>query len=154
MDQQTREELDEIESMFVQTARRAVSDGKQLTLEGLTPATLFFSDRPERIVGHLSTTDFVGLWAEGENSFAEDPPNAVLAFLEPGDEAPEDAVIVLRDPVTEDASISHAIDVLEGSLPETTGAVTLFIDPLGRPLSPGSVAGVHRRRRRRRGRRF
>jgi hypothetical protein len=154
MDQQTREELDEIESMFVQTARRAVSDGKQLTLEGLTPATLFFSDRPERIVGHLSTTDFVGLWAEGENSFAEDPPNAVLAFLEPGDEAPEDAVIVLRDPVTEDASISYAIDVLEGSLPETTGAVTLFIDPLGRPLSPGSVAGVHRRRRRRRGRRF
>ena len=149
MDEQTREELDEIESMFVQTAQRAVSDGKQLTLEGLTPATLFFSDRPERVVGHLSTADFVGLWAEGENSFAEDPPNAVLAFLEPGDEAPEDAVIVLRDPATTDGSISYAIDVLEGSVPEDMGAVTLFIDPLGRPLSPGSVAGVHRRRRRR-----
>ena len=153
MDEQTREELDEIESMFVQTAQRAVSDGERLTLEGLTPATLFFSDRPQRVVGHLGTADFVGLWGEGENSFAQDPPNAVLAFLEPGDDAPEDAVVVLRDPATADGSISYAIEVLEGSVPSATGPVSLFIDPLGRPLSPGSVAGVHRRRRRRR-RRF
>jgi len=154
MDEKTKEELDEIESMFVQTAQRAVSDGERLTLEGLTPATLFFSDRPQRVVGHLGTADFVGLWGEGENSFAQDPPNAVLAYLEPEDEAPEDAVVVLRDPATSDGSISYAIEVLEGSVPSATGPVSLFIDPLGRPLSPGSVAGVHRRRRRRRGRRF
>lgn len=154
MDEKTKEELDEIESMFVQTPPRAGSDGERLTLEDVTPATLFFSDRPERVVGHLSTSDFVGLWGEGENSFAEDPPNAVLAYLEPGDDAPEDAVVVLRDPKAVDGSVSYAIEVLEGSVPSTTGAVSLLIDPLGRPLSPGSVAGVHRRRRRRRGRRF
>ena len=33
----------------------------------------------------MTTVDFVGLWAEGDNSFEEAPPNAVLAFLEPGD---------------------------------------------------------------------
>src|SRR3990172_3679596 len=153
MDEKTKEELDEIESMFVQTAQRSVSDGSRLTLEGLTPATLFFSDRPQRVVGHLGTADFVGLWGEGENSFAQDPPNAVLAYLEPEDEAPEDAVVVLRDPATSDGSIAYAIEGLEGSVPSATGPVSLFIDPLGRPLSPGSVAGVHRRRRRRRGRR-
>lgn len=154
MDEKTKEELDEIESMFVQTAPRAASDGERLTLEGVTPATLFFSDRPQRVVGHLSTEDFVGLWGDGENSFAEDPPNTVVAYLEPEDDAPEDAVVVLRDPKALDGSVSYAIEVLEGSVPSVTGPVSLFIDPLGRPLSPGSVAGVHRRRRRRRGRRF
>lgn len=149
MDEHTKEQLGEIESMWVQTAQRAVNDGKRLTLEGLAPATLFFSDRPQRVVGHVGTPDFVGLWKEGGNSFAEDPPNAVLAYLEPGDDSPEDAVVVLRDPATSDGSISYAIEVLEGSVPTETGAVSLFIDPLGRPLSPGSVAGVHRRMRRR-----
>jgi hypothetical protein len=32
---------------------------------------------------------------------------------------------------------------------DTVGAVTLFIDPLGRPLSPVSPAGMNRRGRRR-----
>ena len=48
MAEQTKRQLDEIESMFVQTAHQAASDGDRLTLEGLTPATLFFSDRPQR----------------------------------------------------------------------------------------------------------
>ena len=42
-------------------------------------------------------------WGEGENSFAEDPPNAVLTFLELGDEVPEDLTVVLR-------SIRYAYD--------------------------------------------
>ena len=29
----------------------------------------------------MTTVDFVGLCAEGDNSFEEDSPNAVLAFL-------------------------------------------------------------------------
>ena len=44
----------------------------------------------------MTTVDFVDLWAEGDNNFEEDPPNAVLAFLEPSGEAPEDAVVVLQ----------------------------------------------------------
>jgi len=54
------------------------------------------------------------------NSFESDPPNAVLAFLEPGDTAPEDAVIVITNRQLE----------------------------RGGPLSPVSVAGVRRRERR------
>ena len=76
-DTQMIEELEAEQSMFVQTAQRITSDGKTLTLNEVTPSTLYFSDRPKRIVGHMATTDFVDLWGEGENSFEADPPNAV-----------------------------------------------------------------------------
>lgn len=149
MDQALLESMEANESMFVQQAHAAsVRDGR-LTLDRMTPATLYFSDRPHREVGHISNKDFVSIWDQGENSFESDPPNAVLAFLESGDGEPEDAVVVISDPQLGDGSMSYAIELLEGNLPPSTGACTLFIDPLGRPLSPGSAAGVRRRQRRR-----
>jgi len=141
--------------MFVQTAQGIDSDGKTLTLRGITPSTLYFSDRPERVVGHLTTSDFVDLWAIGDNSFESDPPNAVLAFLEPGADVPDDVVVVLKEPeLSGTGELSYAIEVLEGTVPAKTGPVSLFIDPFGRPLSPVSVCGVRRRGRRRARRRF
>ncbi len=154
MDEKLIEELEAEESMFVQTAQGATSGNGTLTLQGVTPSTLYFSDRPQRIVGHMATEDFVGMWGEGENSFEEDPPNAVLAFLEPGDTAPEDAVVVISEPRLEQGGLSYSITVLEGTVPEQAGPVTLFIDPFGRPLSPVSVCGVRRRERRRMRRRI
>jgi hypothetical protein len=62
-------------------------------------------------------------------------------------------VVVLRDPVASGSSLSYSIEVLEGAVPAESGAVTLFIDPLGRPLSPVSLAGMKRRHRRRNRRR-
>jgi len=153
-DKQMIEELEAEQSMFVQTAQGMTSDGKTLTLEAVTPSTLYFSDRPKRIVGHMTTADFVELWGEGDNSFEEDPPNAVLAFLEPGDQVPEDAVVVIQQPHLHDGQLSYSIEPLEGTLPAQAGPVTLFIDPFGRPLSPVSVCGVRRRERRRTRRRF
>jgi len=149
MDQALLEQMEANQAMFVQTAHGAVTGDGKLTLTGLTPSTVYFSDRPQRVVGHLSTDDFVSIWDRGENSFAEDPPNAVLAFLGAGDEAPEDVVVVIRDPKVGSGSITYAVETLQGTLPSSTGPCTLFIDPLGRPLSPVSVAGVHRRERRR-----
>jgi len=143
------EQLETEESMFVQTAQGIDSDGKALTLRGITPSTLYFSDRPERVVGHMTTADFVDLWAIGDNSFETDPPNAVLAFLEPGADAPDDAVVVIKEPQLSNGDLSYSIDVLEGTVPAHGGPVTLFIDPFGRPLSPVSVCGVRRRGRRR-----
>ena len=153
-DKQMIEQLETEESMFVQTAQAMSSDGTTLTLKAVTPATLYFSDRPQRIVGHMATADFVDLWAEGDNSFEKDPPNAVLAFLEPGDQVPEDAVVVIQQPHLQDSQLSYFIHALEGTVPEQAGPVTLFIDPFGRPLSPISVCGVRRRERRRMRRRF
>ena len=149
MDQKQIDQLETEESMFVQTARGITSDGATLTLRDVTPSTLFFSDRPQRVVGHMTTADFVELWGEGDNSFEADPPNAVLSFVEPGADAPTDAVIVIKKPSLNDGQLSYSIDVLEGTVPIQAGPVTLFIDPFGRPLSPVSVCGVRRRERRR-----
>jgi hypothetical protein len=148
------EQLAEQESMFVQTAQGVDSGSDTLTLKGVTPSTLYFSDRPERAVGHMTTEEFVDLWAAGENSFEADPPNAVLSFLEPGADVPDDTVVVLTEPRLSDGALSYSVDVLEGALPATGGPVTLFIDPFGRPLSPVSVCGVRRRQRRRMRRRM
>ena len=148
--EQIEQELDEIEAMFVQSAPEASVTEGVLTLHDVSASTLFFSDRPKRVVGHVSSTMFVDMWDEGQNSFAEDPPNAVLAFLESGDDVPEDVVTVIRNPRMDGAALSYDIEVLEGTIPaHAKGGVTLFIDPFGRPLSPVSAAGIHRRGRRR-----
>ena len=73
----------------------------------------------------------------------------MLAFLEPGAEAPEDAVVVISQPRLENGELSYSIETLEGTVPSQTGPVTLFIDPFGRPLSPVSICGMRRRERRR-----
>ena len=142
--------LEDIQALFAQTAREMTSDGGTVHLHGASPATLYFSDRPQRVVGHLTTKQFVEEWSVGEDSFAEDPPNAVISFVEKGDETPEDAIVVLKDPVLESDTLTYTVDILEGSLPPKGELVSVFIDPFGRPLSPVSAAGMHRRARRRR----
>jgi hypothetical protein len=149
MTEVTEQQLEDMEALFVQTAARMTSDGTNIVLEGLSPSTLYFADRPQREVGHMSTSQFVELWEEGDNSFAENPPNAVLSFAEPGDRLPEDAVVVIQSPSLDGDVLSYNITVLDGTVPSATGPCALFIDPFGRPLSPVSAAGMHRRERRR-----
>ncbi len=48
-----------VEDMFVQTASGIRTDNGTMTLLGLTPHTIYFSDRPERIVGHITTHRFL-----------------------------------------------------------------------------------------------
>ncbi len=146
----TEQQLEDIEALFVQTGTSLTSTSGSVTLHGVAPATLYFSDRPKREHGHLTTKRFVGLWNEGENSFAVDPPNAVLSFIEDdATAAPEDAVVVLSSPKIDGDKITYAIKILEGTVPARTGPVSLFIDTFGNPLSPVSVAGMRRRERRR-----
>jgi len=138
-----------IEAMFVQCAQGMTSSDGTVTFQGPAHSTFFFADRPQRVVGHLHTRKFVYEWGDGENSFAEDPPNAVVSFLEDGDTVPEEVTIELRDPHFTEETLTYNVKVLDGTLPAKAGPCSLFIDPIGRPLSPMSVAGVRRRERRR-----
>ena len=149
MSDDIEKQLEDIEALFAQTAREMTHEGDSVTFHGLSPATLFFSDRPQRVVGHLTTRQFVDEWGKGENSFADDPPNAVISFVEGGDEKPEDAIVVLKDPKMEGDSLTYTVEMLEGSLPPKGELVSVFIYPFGRPLSPVSLAGMNRRARRR-----
>ena len=154
MSEDNVQQLEEIEAMFVQSAHGMTTSNGTLAFHGLAHSTLFFADRPQRVVGHMHTRKFVDEWDEGENSFAEDPPNAVVSFLEDGDSVPEDVTIVIRDPKLEGDTLTYKVEVLDGTLPAKAGPCSLFIDPFGRPLSPVSAAGIHRRGRRRDRRRF
>ena len=150
MTEVTEQQLEDMEALFVQTAASMSSDGGRITLQGVSPSTLYFADRPQRDVGHMTSGQFVANWAAGDNSFADNPPNAVLSFAEPGDRLPEDAVVVIQDPHLDGDALTYQIKLLDGSVPTSTGPCALFIDPFGRPLSPVSAAGMHRRARRRR----
>jgi hypothetical protein len=66
------------EFLFVQTAKNIAYKDGVLTLQDVSPVTVFFSDRPKRIVGNVRNDVFFQKWTEGSNSFKRDPPNAVL----------------------------------------------------------------------------
>jgi hypothetical protein len=131
--------------LFVQTADSMAFDADQnrLTLNDISPTTLFFSDRPERIAGNMTTEAFVPFWSEGKDSFLSDPPNADISILEDG--KLRQTVVVLDDPVLENGDLHYTVKIIDGDMPVMGEHVSVFIDIIGMPLTPLSVAGVRRR---------
>ncbi len=132
--------------LFVQNAKSMTYDkaSGKLTLVGISPVTVFFTDRPERIAGNMMTSVFVPFWSEGKDSFAKDNPNANLSVLDKNSTV-ADVVVTLRNPVLKGENLSYEVAVLEGNLPAKGGPASLFIDIIGMPLTPLSYAGVARR---------
>jgi len=58
-------------------------------------------------------------------------------------------VVVIQEPRLDGNELSYSIKLLDGTVPAAAGSCALFIDSFGRPLSPVSAAGMHRRARRR-----
>jgi hypothetical protein len=135
--------------LFVQDAKAMVFDGNRLTLKGANPNIIFFCDRPVRTAGHMTRDAFMKLVSEGEDSFAVNPPNAAISIFGDSKDITQVVVTLPKRPVVSDDDLIFTIKVLDGKLPAEGGAVVMFIDPIGRPLSPTSAAGVHRRHRRR-----
>jgi hypothetical protein len=135
--------------LFVQTYQSGTitpkegSEGRYtLTLDTGTGQTVYFSDRPDRIVGAQPTAQFL----EGIGFSADNPPNAALVMETSGGET-DVAVIELFDPQLDPLSQSVSFDVgvlanwqheLEMELQEAPtdlaalapsfGAARLFID--------------------------
>ena len=139
-------QVERIDALFVQSATTFSSRPGTITLHGLADSTVYFADRPRREIGHIPSRRFVELWDTGANRFAVDPPNAVLSFLDQHGTEPEDAVVILREPRLEGDTLSYDVEILEGNLPHRSGPCALFIDVFGRPHSPASSPGTHRRK--------
>lgn len=140
----------EADFLFVQTAQGMAfaADQNRLTLRDVSPVTLFFSDRPDRIAGNMKTERFVPFWSEGTDSFLSDPPNADLSILEDGELL--QVVVVLENPVLAGTDLHYTVrHILEGTMPVLGQNVSLFIDVVGMPRTPVSAAGVRRRTYRR-----
>jgi hypothetical protein len=74
--------------MFVQSADDFKVDAAKSTfrLVKVNQQTMYFSDRPKRIVGHIKMADYLKEWTAkaGKDNFGADPPNATLSVYEPG----------------------------------------------------------------------
>jgi hypothetical protein len=138
-----------IEWLFVQNAQSVTLANGLLTLEGISPTTLFFSDRPEKIAAHGLTSEFVTFWSTGGGSdnFEKSPPNANLAIV--SEDGAEDVVMTLKNPRLVGDTLRYDVAVIEGRENVQGGPCSLFVDVIGMPLTPVSVAGVARRTTRR-----
>jgi hypothetical protein len=134
-----------VPSLIVLNARGATLQGGKLTLSGVAANSIVFADRPVRSAGHDLTAHIVEDWSNGSDSFTKDPPNATLSvFARPGDTV-KDAVVVLKSPKLAGDTLTFDVDVLEGDIAGADGAAAVFIDIIGRPLTPMSYAGAARR---------
>ena len=139
-----------VELLFVQEAGGVrFADGK-LTLTDLNPQTLYFADRPDDVAGFLTYREYVELVYSGPDNFEEEPPNATLMTVD-GDKMIETVLELSAKPVMEgEDMVFTSVKLILGEPPAEGVRAVLFIDTVGRPMSPASVAGVHRRHRRRR----
>ena len=113
-------------SLIVVNARGAKLQGQTLTLEGVSPSAVFFTTRPARGVGHMLTPDMVDIWKTG--SFAKDPPNATVSVFQKDGNGVSDIVAVLKSPKLEGDKLTFDVQVLEGSLANSDGPASIFID--------------------------
>jgi microcystin-dependent protein len=128
----------------------------QLVLDGVQRSGTWFSDRPQRDSGTVSTRRFFSNWAR--LGFVADPPNAVLSLQ--GGRKDADTVAVelgrphlsrsggelriaarlLRDPLPR---LQHLNAKLDRKLPQEFGDATLFIDNATTSSSSCSVGEIN-----------
>ena len=132
-----------VQLMFVQTADDFKADGKTLRLVNVGKQTLYFSDRPARVAGHLTMPAYLDEWTAraGPNNFAKDPPNATLSVYEGGKKENVLTVVKISDPIIEGNDLVYRYKLIEGSMPKSGGATALFIDWIG--VGGGVGPGFH-----------
>lgn len=135
-----------VPSLIVMNSAGARLDRSVLTLSGIAGNSIVFADRPVRAAGHAPTAVLLDEWNPSyPDSFAADPPNATVSVFGATEKDVFDAVVTLKNPRMQGADLLFDVDVLEGDLAGGTGPAAVFIDIIGRPLTPLSYAGVARR---------
>lgn len=112
-------------AFYTQQAAFGSGTGGVLTLSDVDDDVLVVEDRPGREVRSVSLADFAAAWDE---TFGDDPPNAVLQF--DGDEGRGQAVVELTS-MDHDAAagvVTYVFSVLHGDVPGTLERPTLVID--------------------------
>ena len=95
-----------------------------LQLNNVSDKTILFSDRPDRIVASTNTTDFIGNWSTGPNSFAVDPPNAVL-IVDDEEQRQDLAVIELFNPEYDPEANTLKYDITAENVTTSTSPLDL-----------------------------
>src|SRR5271169_4587066 len=107
-----------IQLMFVQSAEDLKVDPSKNTfrLVKVNQQTLYFSDRPQRIAGHMKMDQYLAEWAkaEGPDNFSSDPPNAILSVYEPGKDNNTVVVVKISHPVVDGNDLVYSYKIIKG----------------------------------------
>ena len=110
--------------LFVQNADGGTLTESALMLTEVSPQTGWFTDRPDRYAGQVTTENFVAYWDEGENSFAHDPPDANVTCEVDG--TVKSYVVELTEPRFDGVHLSYAVDLIGDE--SLSGALTCSSD--------------------------
>jgi len=129
-----------VQLMFVQSAESLKADDKTLRLVNVSPQTIWFTDRPVRKAGHVTLANYMKEWtaAAGKDNFSKDPPNATLSVYEAGQSENTLTVVEIFDPKVQGKDLVYRYKLIEGKVPASGGATSLFIDWIG----PGGGVGA------------
>ena len=129
--------------MFVQSAEGLKSDDKTMRLVNVSQQAIWFSDRPVRQAGHMSLKDYMKEWtaASGPNNFSKDPPNATLSVVQPNQRENTLTVVKISEPKLDGKDLVYRYALIEGQMPKTGAAPSLFIDWIG--VGGGVGPGFH-----------
>jgi hypothetical protein len=121
---------DKVPVMFVQTAQGVTSDATTLRLVNVGQQTLYFSDRPVRLAGHITMPVYMEEWKAGDSrdDFSKDPPNATLSVYQPGRDDNTLTVVTISKPVIDGNDLVYHYKLIEGEMPRSGAATALFID--------------------------
>ena len=131
--------------MFVQIAEDLKVDpvASTIRLRNVGQQTIYFSDRPVRMAGHIKMSEYLWQWtpAAGKNNLSADPPNATLSVYEPGQADNKVAILTISNPKVDGTDLVYNYKLIDGNLPASGGATSLFIDKVG--VGGGVGPGVH-----------
>mgnify|MGYP003565442294 CR=1 FL=1 len=122
-------EEDQASWLFVQTAAEFTSDGDTLTIP-YEREIFAFTDRPNRKHAYLNAMELTSLWNTGENNFGENPPNAVLTWVEDGEIREAEIMLTAAQVGDQGRSITYQFQFEAGhEVPASAQRASLFIDP-------------------------
>ena len=114
--------------LFVQSAKMIDYKDGVMTLHGVPPQTMFFTDRPNRVVGNVPTDKFVARWTTDTSpgGFASNPPNAAVTVFQ--SDGAKTAIVELSSPRLDGNKLSYNVKVLQGIASVQPAEGVLFID--------------------------
>ena len=111
--------------LYVLSAKSGSFEGDTLILRDV-PQVIYFSDRPDRIAGHMSLKQFVEKWNDEFDKVKSDPPNASLSTFDKQES--KIIVVELSDLQIKGNTLVYKVRVLEGDMIESFDLSALFID--------------------------
>jgi hypothetical protein len=126
------------EWLFVHTAESAKILNTTTIVMPLVDDIFAFTDRPYRKSYHMTGQHYAELWIhQGENCFQDDPPNAVLTWVDGGES--KEIEVVITHAVLDSTSITYTIWDDSGIIIEDIVHPSLFVDGANSSLQIGDT---------------